>query len=150
MPGSSPGIRGDGFPTSPFAQVSPPEPAHSTRTNSSATGQTLIYCRDVSQESLPKKKKRKANTKKLNLYTSGEWISIPPLLFILRGLPLANLQPVGVSFATKPSESLLRCLGRSSSDLNPPPFTRDKKSISATGPEALQPPAEQEQLHGHA
>lgn len=98
----------------------------------------------VNQESLQK------NNENTNLYSSGERIKIPPFPSILEGTSLANLQPVGVSFATKPNESLLRCLARSSSDLNPPPFTRHKKSISAAGPEALQPPAEQEQLQGHA
>lgn len=103
----------------------------------------------VNQETLPESNnKKKKNNKKL--YISGERIRITPLFSILEGIPWANLQPVRVSFATKPNESLLRCLTRSSSAPNPPPFTRNKQSTSAAGPEALQPPVEQEQLHGHA
>lgn len=129
-----------------FGRTCQPEPAHSVRTNSSAGGQILTYCMGVNQESLPKSN----NKKNIKLYISGERIRITSFFPILEGIPWANLQPVGVSFATKPNESLLRCLARYSSDLNPPPFTRDKKSTSAVVPEALQPPVEQEQLHGHA
>lgn len=129
-----------------FGRTCQPEPAQSVRTNSSAGGQILSYCMGVNQESLPKSN----NKKNIKLYISGERIRIPPFFSLLEGIPSANLQPVGISFATKPNESLLKCLARSSSDLNPPPFTRNKKSTSAAGPEALQPPVEQEQLHGHA
>lgn len=53
----------------------------------------------VNQESLPKSN----NKKNIRLYISGERIRIAPFFSVLEGIPWANLQPVGVNFATKPN-----------------------------------------------
>lgn len=129
MPPSCSGIGGDGF-TAPTVVLG------SLPARACPRCQNRFQCQRPNSALLHGCKARELAKKSNNPHASAERSEIPPCLSVVEETPLANLKPVGVSFVTKPNESLLRCLARFSSDINPPPFTRDNASIRASGPEA--------------